>query len=302
MMALLCAAAALPPGPLKFRADDMRTELKEHRVLLDGDVHLNRADLFVTGDHAVADYADAQKAAPPKKRAAKQPEAKLGGMEVERFTVDGKVHVERGARTADGEHGVMDMPAQTLTLTGTQATPPVLRDGPETLSGERILMRLDSEDVDVVRPRLFLKRSLPAETQKSATTPVKVEADHLAVHKEARLARFSDDVVLRRGDTVAKSPRMDARYDETGQLTTLQMRGGVDLRQGSGRRATGQSADYDARSRTLVLTGDPKLYDRGDVVVGDRIEMALDSKEIHVVKAKVGVHPEAHKDEEAPAP
>ncbi len=299
MIALLLAAAALPPGPLNFRAEQMRLEPRERRVLLDGDVHLNRADLSVTGEHAVAEYTDSKKQPQkqPAKRGHQQAETKLGGMEVERFTVDGKVHVERGTRTADGEHGVVDVPEQTLVLTGTPSVLPVLRDGSELLAGERILMRLDSEDVDVIRPKLVLKRSLASETQKSVT-PVKVEAAHLVLHKEEQLARFTDDVVVHRGDAVVKSPRMDARYDKDGQLTTLQMRGGVNMRQGE-RRAVGQSADYDARTRTLVLLGDPKLYDRGDVVVGDRIDMALDSKEVHVEKAKVRLRPETHKDEEA---
>ena len=97
-------------------------------------------------------------------------------------------------------------------------------------------------------------------------------------------------------ESVVKSPKMDAHYDQDGQLTLLQMRGGVDMRQGD-RRATGQSADYDAVSKVLVLTGDPRLYDRGDVLAGDRIDMALDSKEVRVEKAKGRLHPEQHKDE-----
>ena len=302
MMALLLAASAasMPSGPLDFTARDMRIEPRERRVVLDGDVHLLRGDMTVTGRHAVAEYADSrsQKQGRNSRRAAARAEATLGGQAVEKFIVDGKVHVERGARTADGEHGVLDVPAQTLVLTGTADEPPVLRDGAETLSGDRILLRLDSEDVDVVRPRLVLQRSLPSETQKSVT-PVRVEADRLMLHKEARLARFTDEVVVRRGDTVVKSPRMDARYDGDGQLTTLEMRGGVDLRQGD-RRAVGESADYDARAKTLVLLGDPRLYDRGDVLAGDRIDLALDSKEVRVEKARGRLRPEAHQGEARP--
>ena len=296
---LLAAAASLPPGPVDFTARDMRIDPRARRVVLDGDVRLLRGDLTVTGRHAVAEYADPKSAKRDGRasRNAAKAEATLGGQAVEKFIVDGNVHVERGARTADGEHGVLDVPAQTLVLTGTDEAPPVLRDGSETLSGDRILLRLDSEDVDVVRPRLVLRRSLPSETQaQTSPTPVKVEADRLKLHKEARLAQFTDDVVVRRGDTVAKSPRMDARYDGDGQLTTLEMRGGVDVRQGD-RRATGQSADYDARARTLVLLGDPRLYDRGDVLSGDRIDMALDSKEVRVEKARGRLRPEAHRDE-----
>ncbi|HET7785773.1 MAG TPA: LptA/OstA family protein [Myxococcales bacterium] len=298
MAVLLAAAAALPPGPLDFKAQSMRIEPKERRVVLDGEVHLNRGDLVVTGDHAVAEYAQEKAGARPRKRGRKSAPETLGGQAGEKFVVDGKVHVQRGTRTADGEHGVVDVPAQTLVLTGTPTSPPVLRDGSETLSGERILLRLDSEDVDVKEPRLTLRRSLAEQGPALPAAPVRVEADHLVLVKASRLARFTDSVVVRRGDAVVKSPRMDARYDREGQLTRLELRGGVDVRQGD-RRATGQTADYDARQRTLVLLGDPRLYDQGDVLAGDRIALSLDSKEVRVEKAKGRLRPEAHRSEGA---
>jgi lipopolysaccharide transport protein LptA len=301
---LAVAAGAMPGGPVDFKAQDMRIEPKEHRVFLDGDVILKRGDLDVTGDHAVADYKENAAAPPAKKKnpARKAAPSTLGGESVDRFTVDGRVHVQRGARTADGERGVLDVPGQTMLLTGTPEVQPVLRDGSETLTGDRILMHLDSEDVDVVKPHLVLHRSLPAEGEKTSeeekpATPVKVQSERLHLFKERRLAEFRESVVVRRGDAVVKSPRMDARYDGEGQLRRLEMRGGVDLRDGD-RRATGRNADYDALTKVLVLTGDPKLYDRGDVLTGDRIDMALESKEVRVEKAKGRLHPEIHKDEE----
>jgi len=182
-----------------------------------------------------------------------------------------------------------------LVLTGTPDTPPVVRDGSETLSGDRILLRLDSDDVDVVRPKVVLRRSLQQEGSAPAV-PVKVEAAHLVLLQARRLAQFTDDVVVRQGDMVARSPKMEARYDGDGQLTKLEMRGGVDVRQGD-RRATGETADYDARARTLILQGDPKLYDKGDVLTGDRIDLALDSKEVRVERARGRLRPEIHKGE-----
>jgi lipopolysaccharide transport protein LptA len=293
---LLLAAATLPSGPLEFKARDMRIEPQERRVVLDGEVHLSRGDLNVMGEHAVAEYAKEQQAAPRRKPRARKKEAApavVGGQSFERFTVIGNVHVERGSRTADGEHGVVDVKAQTLVLTGTPQQPPVVRDGSETLSGDRILLHLDSEDVDVVRPKVVLRRSLSEEGQ---PMPVKVEADHLLLLQARRLARFTNDVVVRRGDAVVRSPKMEARYDADGQLTRLELRGGVDVRQGE-RRATGENADYDAKARTLVLAGDPKLYDQGDVLTGDRIDLALDSKEVRVERARGRLRPEAHKGE-----
>jgi lipopolysaccharide transport protein LptA len=292
----LVAVAALPPGPLDFKAKEMRIEPHTRRVMLDGDVQLVRGDLRVFGQHAEAEYAEEADAKKPPKRKPPKAEADLGGQSIERFTVDGNVHVQRGSRTADGERGVVDVPAQTLVLTGTAVAPPVVRDGTETLSGDRILLRLDSEDVDVVRPRVVLRRSLAEQAQAKPAVPVKVEADRLVLLQARKLARFTEDVVIRRGDAVVRSPRMDARYGDDGELTRLELRGGVDVRQGE-RRATGQTADYDARSRTLILQGDPKLYDQGDVLSGERIDLALDSKEVRVERAKGRLRPEAHKGE-----
>ncbi|MGZ6142155.1 MAG: LptA/OstA family protein, partial [Myxococcales bacterium] len=80
MIALLLAASGLPPGPVDFKAQDMRIEPKGHRVYLDGDVHLARGDMTVTGDHAVADYVQQPKG--------KKAHAKAGGEAVDKFTVD----------------------------------------------------------------------------------------------------------------------------------------------------------------------------------------------------------------------
>src|SRR2546421_9473666 len=103
---VLLAAAALPSGPLDFKARDMRIEAQDRRVVLDGDVHLSRDDLNVTGEHAVAEYAKEQHAPPRRPRRRKEAsDAILGGQSVERFTAIGNVHVQRASRTADGEHG-----------------------------------------------------------------------------------------------------------------------------------------------------------------------------------------------------
>lgn len=317
MMALLLAAAAasaashqrkLPPGPVDFTAAQMRMEPHEHRAILDGDVHLAQGDLTVTGDHAVVELAQqaAQQPAPAKrgqknqKKKALPKASALGNQSLQRFTVDGKVHVQRGDRTADGDHGVLDTPAQTLILTGTPEVPPILKDGSETLSGERILLHLDSDDVEVSRPHLVLRKSVPADSSLPKTTPVRVEALNLVLDQAKHVARFNDEVVIHRGDTTVRSPRMNALYDAAGQLTKLEMRGGVDLRQGL-RHATSQSADYDAATREVQLTGDPHLYDRGDVLAGDRIDLALDSREVRVEKAKGRLRPENHQHETAGA-
>ena len=309
LCALLAAAPAtrLPQGPVSFTADQVTMDPKARRAILEGRVNLKRGDLLVTGDHATADLAPlAAKAGAkghPKKVGAAAPGP--GGEELRRFTVDGHVHVEREGRTADGDHAEYDGEAQTLVLTGPAASGPVLREGGESLTGERILLHLDSDQVDVTRPRLALHRSEESPTAGTARrdgkstppVPVRVEAQRLLLDSNRRVAHFSDDVVIHRGEVTVRGPRMDARYDKQGDLTTLDLSGGVELRQGN-RRATGRKASYDAATRQVVLTGNPRLYDRGDQLTGERIEMALDSHEVKIDRARGRLRPEQHQGEE----
>jgi lipopolysaccharide transport protein LptA len=320
LCALLAAAnpSTLPQGPVSFTADQVTMDPRVRRALLEGKVHLERGDLVVEGDHAVAELmpsADGQPAVRARRDARREraPVPGMGKQDLRRFTVDGRVHVVRLSRTADGAHAEYDGVAQTLLLTGAnesaakgtpEAEGPILRDGTESLLGDRILLHLESDDVEVARPRLVLHRSPAAGKEPPASgaaappvVPVRVEARRLHLDSGRRIARFSDDVVLRRGDMTVRGPQLDARYDRQGSLTNLIVSGGVEVQEGD-RRATGRQAAYDAATRRVVLTGDPKLYDRGDQLAGERIEMALDSHEVKVDRARGRLRPERHQDED----
>jgi lipopolysaccharide transport protein LptA len=323
LCALVAAAAPaqVPQGPVSYSAETMTMDPKDRRVLLESDVHLERGDLVVTGDRATAYLADPQ-AQPPApagrlshKAAKPKPEVSgLSAAQLRRFAVEGHVHVVQRSRTADGARAEYDAEAQTMLLTGRNdavaagelAPGPVLRDGAESLTGDRVLLHLDSDDVEVDRPRLVLRRSAEAaqpgpsaarEGASKPVVPVRVEAKRLRLDSGRRIAHFSDDVVVHRGEMTVRGPLMDARYDKGGDLTELSLNGGVELRQGD-RRATGKTAVYDAATHKVVLTGDPRLYDRGDRLEGARIEMALDSREVKVDRARGRLHPEAHEREE----
>jgi len=287
--ALAIVAATVPPGPLDFTAQTLRTEPKERRAYLHGSVQISRGDFVVLCDDAVADFAEDKpaRAKPGKGKKAQKTSAiapGLLGSEVRHFTLDGHVRMQRGKRTAEAEHGELDNETQILVLTGKGTDEPVLRDGPETLTGERILLHLDSEDVNVVHPRLVLRRSVPESTEEKNPSPTRVEASKLFLDRSEQLARFTDEVVVRRGDMTVRGPLMDARYDKSGEVTRLLLSGGVEMRQGD-RRAVAQKADYDPRAKELILTGQPRLFDRGDALAGDRITVNLDSHEVRVDRA-----------------
>jgi lipopolysaccharide transport protein LptA len=290
MLVALALAATVPPGPLDFTAQTLRTETKERKAYLHGAVQISRGDFVVLCDDAVAEFADERPAkAKPGKGSKKVQKVStvapgLLGSEVRHFTLDGHVRMQRGKRTAEADHGELDNETQTLVLTGNGKEDPVLRDGPETLTGERILLHLDSEDVNVVHPRLVLRRSVPETPEEKTPSPTRVEASKLFLDRSEHLARFTDDVVVRRGDMTVRGPLMDARYDKSGEVTRLLLSGGVEMRQGD-RRAVAQRAEYDPRAKELILTGQPRLFDRGDTLAGDRITVNLDSHEVRVDRA-----------------
>ena len=307
--------AAKAPGPVAWQAQRMRMESRAHHIFLDGEVRITRTDLLVLGEKAVADMANQDGEPAPKEppKGKKGPEAVAIpglGETVQRFTIDGAVHVEHDGRKADGDHAIYDAAAQTLTLEGParqgpyleQASPlPVLRDEKETLAGQKILMRLDSDEIDVEKPQLVLLRSqAPGADGSAPPVPARVESRTLAVDQDHHVMRFRDQVVLHRADLVVASPKMDARSGEDGEIDQLEMSGGVQLRQGQ-RRAVGRNAVYDAKARTVVLTGNPRMYDRGDELIGERIEMSLDTDEVRVDRVNARMHADAHAGEQTAA-
>ena len=246
LAALALAAAVVPPGPLDFTAQTLRTEPKERRAYLHGSVQISRGDFVVLCDDAVADFAQEKPARAKLGKGKKVQKSSmvapgLLGSEVRHFTLDGHVRMQRGKRIAEADHGELDNEAQTLVLTGNGKEDPVLRDGPETLTGERILFHLDSEDVNVVRPRLVLRRSVPDAGDEKTPSPTRVEASKLFLDRSEQLARFTDEVVVRRGDMTVRGPLMDARYDKSGEVTRLLLSGGVEMRQGDRRAVVSAS-------------------------------------------------------------
>ena len=299
------SSAASAPRPVDYTSGTLSFELGNRRARLEGGVSFTSGDLRVTGKRALVDLGPAggapalqepkAKASTPGKKPAKRPAMLpgLGGQEVQRFVVEGEVHVEKAGRTADGESAIYEAKEQTLTLSGPSvgkvpSPGPVLQDGQETLLGERVTLRLDTDDIEVKEPRLQLRRSLE---EGGKSLPAKVEARRLVLDPDRRTLRFSDAVSLRRGDLSVRAPRMLARYDASGSVDDLLLEGGVDLRQGT-REGKSDRASYDGRKKSVRLLGDPSLRDRGDVLYGEMIELAIDTKEVTVHKARGRLRPE----------
>lgn len=142
---LLCLSLALakapsapkrPDVPVKVRCDDMVVEDRRSLARCEGHVRAVRRDVTLTCDHAVAHYGT--------------------GGKVTLLTCLGHVHVVQQAppgrpgalaprdRIADGEKGVYDERARTLSLTGDAR----LVQGEDLLRGEPIVFHVDEDRVE----------------------------------------------------------------------------------------------------------------------------------------------------------
>ncbi|MBS2024917.1 MAG: hypothetical protein JST92_21170 [Deltaproteobacteria bacterium] len=283
--------------PIDYSADAMQVE--EHKGVLDGNVDLRQGDLHITGRHAVVEFAPKPAEAPAKAGQKAKPKQKdvlpaFGGQVVERFVIDGAVHVVKGARTADGETATYDARTELMTLSGpssgaVKAPGPVLREGEETLTGEVLVLRMATDEVDVSEPRLLLHRSLEGQ---GPPQPTHIQAKRMLLASDRKSMRFTDSVVVKRGDLTVKAPKMVARTGEGGAIDDLVMDGGVELRQGT-RTGKSERAVYSGKERTMRMTGAPQLTDRDDVLYGEVIDLEMDSKLVHVQKARAHLKPDA---------
>lgn len=127
---LPASSAGPAPPPLEIHAARSAWDLKMRVVTFRGDVEARRGDLVLHCDELTVRYA--------------------GPERVEQAEADGHVVIERGERRAEGAHARLDPDTGRLELTGS----PMLTDGTNRMTGERIVLWLDDRKVDCEKCKL----------------------------------------------------------------------------------------------------------------------------------------------------
>jgi lipopolysaccharide export system protein LptA len=112
-----------------------------------------------------------------------------------------------------------------------------------------------------------------------------IEADRLRIDNGSRTAVFEGNVRAVYGQLVLTCERIEATYDEHGDVISLRARGGVTVVRGKARASAG-SARLEAASQTLVLEGAPVLVRGPSRLEGERIEVGLADGRIEVSGAR----------------
>jgi len=115
--------------------------------------------------------------------------------------------------------------------------------------------------------------------------PVKIQAASLEVRDKEKIATFTGDVHVTQGDTLLRCQTLVVYYDtndvtggksaqagatEQQQIRKMEALGGVIVNQ-KDQNATGERADFDMRSNTLVLSGNVVVTKGQDVLRGPKL-------------------------------
>lgn len=108
-------------GPINIQSDTLSLDYKGKSVLFSGHVHAAQSGSQLSSDVLHVNYEQNFK-------------------DVKDLTADGNVRITQGARWATSDHAVMNQKSQTVVMTGN----PVVHDGPDVITGDRITVHLDT--------------------------------------------------------------------------------------------------------------------------------------------------------------
>jgi len=115
--------------------------------------------------------------------------------------------------------------------------------------------------------------------------PIRIDADRLDAYNDQRLVVFAGNAVAVQGDKVIKSDKLLLYYKKkegeakkgaikdvgrTGDLERIEAKGHVTVTQGD-RVVTGEEAVYFQDSQKIVVTGNPVMREKKNIIRGDRI-------------------------------
>lgn len=130
---------------------------------------------------------------------------------------------------------------------------------------------------------LFAETKLPASR---SNEPVKIKSDQLVTDNARKMATFTGNVAARQGDLTIYSDKMVISYsDAEGGISSSEVTGNVRIIQGE-RRAQADHGVYDAKRGTIVLDGNPKVFQNSDMVSGKVITYYLDQEKSEVTSGQ----------------
>ncbi len=112
-------------------------------------------------------------------------------------------------------------------------------------------------------------------------TPIKITSDRLISDNKSDIISFEGHVKAVKGDLTIKAKKIDILSNkESGGVKMIVARGDVHIYQHD-KHATGEKAIYYEKQQKIILTGNPKSWEKENVITGN--EMLFDIKRDKIV-------------------
>ncbi len=199
-----------------------------------------------------------------------------------RLLARGHVVAIDGDREARGDEAEFINETGVLTMRGN----PRGKQGPREVDGEVITFTTGIDRLVVTKAHTRVRE--PKDKQ------VMIDADLLTFEGPKNEATWTGHVHAVKGKMTLIAPELTALSDESGEVTRVKARGGVEVTEDK-RWARGQFADYDVPKGLLVVTGNPQARDGTTRMKGTRVTFFSGAEYLVVENAKTVIEVEKKK-------
>ena len=121
--------------------------------------------------------------------------------------------------------------------------------------------------------------------------PIDIDADVFEVSGKDKRGVFKGNVVARQGDITIRASRVEANYSkEAHGITKAVADGGVTVTSGT-KVGKSDRAEFNNDQRTVILTGEPRLWEEGSVLEGKQIIFHVDDGRVECFECSIDVDP-----------
>lgn len=136
-------------------------------------------------------------------------------------------------------------------------------------------------------PSPALPAASPAKKGSRVDKQIDIKSNELLTDKANKTATFVGNVVARQEDLTVYGDRLVIHYDENGAVERIEVDGNVRIVQAN-RLGTGGHALYDLKEGKITLTGNPRVQQGEDSVVGEVITYFVDQERSQATSAPGG--------------
>jgi lipopolysaccharide export system protein LptA len=134
---------------------------------------------------------------------------------------------------------------------------------------------------------------VPAATSlpKEALKPIDIDADVFEVNGKEKKGVFRGNVVARQGDVTVRATRVEAIYSKEAKgITRAVAEGGVTVTSGT-KVGKSDRAEFNNDQHTIVLTGEPRLWEEGSILEGKQIVFHVTDGRVECFECSIDVDP-----------